>query len=662
MEVFIHANPRDPRFRVWTVGHSALFLHAHAGSLRIDFIPMPNNSTEHRKLAAIMFTDMVGYSALSQRNEALALELLQEHRQLLRSVFPKHQGNEIKSTGDGFLVEFASALAAVQCAVGIQKTMRARNASRSSERRVLIRIGIHLGDVVRRENDVFGDGVNIAARIEPLAEPGGICVSRAVYEQIENKVEHALVQMSKPALKNIQATVEVYRLLIDEGRPLQSHSQGFRSRTYSRVAIAFIVIGLAVVGSVLYLKSRPKKFESPSSGADQLSTTKGISSLATNAAALKAELRVLHFFGPGNREGVNGWGLVTLASDGFLYGCTLKLGTGDAGSVYRVRTNGTDFATIHFFDRTNNGAESTAGVIEGRDGALYGTTFRGGKEDSGTVFRVMKDGSDFRVLHQFASTNDCRNPQSELFEAKDGWLYGTATGGGRHSRGGIFRIAKDGTGYAIVTGFHTGQPDDPRRPVGGLIQLADGAFYGTTKLGGLKNNGTVFRLEQAGKLTVLKSLGVAVGGAMQPEGTLLHASDGLLYGTCLLGGTTGGGAVFRLGPDGSRFEIIHHCGATVDGARQPSAGLTEASDGSLLGTSFAGGAADLGTIFRMGRDGRDYQTLHSFAGGPEDGVRSRGALTIGGRGIFYGATLNGGSFGFGTVFRLTVPNLAIPPK
>src|SRR6185295_17696605 len=121
-------------------------------------------------------------------------------------------------TGDGFLVEFASALAAVQCAVEIQKMMRERNATRSAERRVLVRIGIHLGDVVRRENDVFGDGVNIAARIEPLAEPGGICVSRAVYEQIENKVDHALVQLSKPTLKNIQATVEVYRLLLDENR------------------------------------------------------------------------------------------------------------------------------------------------------------------------------------------------------------------------------------------------------------------------------------------------------------------------------------------------------------------------------------------------------------------------------------------------------------
>lgn len=134
---------------------------------------MSGHSTEHRKLAAIMFTDMVGYSALSQRNEALALELLEEHRELLRSVFPKHQGVEIKSTGDGFLVEFASALAAVKCAVEIQKLMRSRNESRSSERRVLVRIGIHLGDVVRRQNDVFGDGVNIAARIEPLAEPEG---------------------------------------------------------------------------------------------------------------------------------------------------------------------------------------------------------------------------------------------------------------------------------------------------------------------------------------------------------------------------------------------------------------------------------------------------------------------------------------------------------
>src|ERR1041385_1209856 len=114
---------------------------------------MSSFSTEHRRLAAIMFTDMGGYSALSPRNEALALELLEEHRTLLRSIFPKHQGIEIKSTGDGFLVEFASALAAVQCAVEIQQTLARRNELKPLENKIRIRIGIHLGDIVRRDGD-----------------------------------------------------------------------------------------------------------------------------------------------------------------------------------------------------------------------------------------------------------------------------------------------------------------------------------------------------------------------------------------------------------------------------------------------------------------------------------------------------------------------------
>jgi TolB-like protein len=173
---------------------------------------MPEVVPEQRRLAAIMFTDMVGYSAIAQRNEALALDLLEEHRRLLREIFPKHQGLEVKTTGDGFLVEFASALEAARCAVEIQDALTSRNAAAPAERRLLIRIGIHVGDVVRRGQDVFGDGVNIAARIEPLAEPGGICVSQQVYDQIRNKIENPLIRFGVGELKNIQVPVVVYKL------------------------------------------------------------------------------------------------------------------------------------------------------------------------------------------------------------------------------------------------------------------------------------------------------------------------------------------------------------------------------------------------------------------------------------------------------------------
>ena len=135
-------------------------------------------TAETRKLTTIMFTDMVGYSALTQKNEALALELLDEHRAILRGMFAKHGGREIESVGDGFFVEFPSALDGARCAVDIQQSLAERSATAAPERRIQVRIGLHLGEVVQRsDGHVHGDGVNIAARIEPLAEPGGVCIS-----------------------------------------------------------------------------------------------------------------------------------------------------------------------------------------------------------------------------------------------------------------------------------------------------------------------------------------------------------------------------------------------------------------------------------------------------------------------------------------------------
>jgi adenylate cyclase len=171
---------------------------------------MPQDGTEHRKLAAIMFTDMVGYSALMERDETVALAMLEEHRQLLRSIFPKHHGSEIKTIGDGFLVEFSSALAAVQCGIEIQEVIAKRNSANPQQGTFQVRIGIHAGDVVRRDNDVIGDGVNIASRIEPLAGVGGICISQQVFDQIENRVAQSLKSMGQVKLKNMMRPLKVY--------------------------------------------------------------------------------------------------------------------------------------------------------------------------------------------------------------------------------------------------------------------------------------------------------------------------------------------------------------------------------------------------------------------------------------------------------------------
>jgi TolB-like protein/class 3 adenylate cyclase/Flp pilus assembly protein TadD len=175
--------------------------------------------TEQRRLAAIMFTDMVGYSALSQNNPKVAVELLEEHRVLLREIFPRFNGTEIKTIGDAFLVEFGSALEAAQCAIAIQRALAKRDADAPAERQIQVRIGIHIGDVVHRSGDVYGDGVNIASRIEPLADAGGICVSMDVERQIRNALETRFEKLAPTELKNISVAMDLFRIVLPWERP-----------------------------------------------------------------------------------------------------------------------------------------------------------------------------------------------------------------------------------------------------------------------------------------------------------------------------------------------------------------------------------------------------------------------------------------------------------
>jgi len=169
---------------------------------------------EQRRLAAIMFTDMVGYTALGQRNESLSLALVEEQRKLIRPILARHNGREVKTIGDAFLVEFLSALDAVRCAYDIQRAVREFNISLPEERRVHLRVGVHLGDVVESEGDISGDAVNVASRIEPLAEDGGVCVTRQVYDHVQNKFELKLASLGVKPLKNVSIPIEVYRMVM----------------------------------------------------------------------------------------------------------------------------------------------------------------------------------------------------------------------------------------------------------------------------------------------------------------------------------------------------------------------------------------------------------------------------------------------------------------
>jgi TolB-like protein/class 3 adenylate cyclase/Tfp pilus assembly protein PilF len=203
---------------------------------------------EQRKLAAIMFTDMVGYSALAQRDDKLALELLEEHRRLLREIFPRFNGTEIKTIGDAFLVEFGSALEAAQCAIEIQRTLAKRNHDVPAERRIELKIGLHIGDVVHRGGDVYGDGVNVASRIEQLAVAGGICVSMDVERQIRNALEARFEKLAPTELKNISVTMDLFRIVLPWEQQVQRSKRELENRNSKITWIGIAALLLILIG------------------------------------------------------------------------------------------------------------------------------------------------------------------------------------------------------------------------------------------------------------------------------------------------------------------------------------------------------------------------------------------------------------------------------
>src|SRR5262245_59627356 len=167
------------------------------------------NPKTSRRLAAILAADIAGYSALMGADEAGTVRSLKAHQAVILPMVTEHGGRSIDTAGDGILAEFPSVLSAVECGVAIQRVMAHRNADVEESRRMRLRIGINLGDVVFDDARIYGDGVNVAARLEGIAEPGGICISRKVYEDISGKIELAFVDAGEQQLKNIAPPVRV---------------------------------------------------------------------------------------------------------------------------------------------------------------------------------------------------------------------------------------------------------------------------------------------------------------------------------------------------------------------------------------------------------------------------------------------------------------------
>jgi uncharacterized repeat protein (TIGR03803 family) len=335
-------------------------------------------------------------------------------------------------------------------------------------------------------------------------------------------------------------------------------------------------------------------------------------------------------------------------SNGSLYGTAQSGGANGYGTAFRLNSNGS-LTTVVSFNQLN-GAYPYAGVVQAADGNFYGTTLEGGTAYSGSVFK-MSPSVGVLNLYSFTGGTDGNLPTAGLIQGSDGSLYGTTYEGGTNGDGVVFKITTNGlptTLYSFTGGA------DGYGPWAGLVQGTDGNFYGTTEYGGLHSGvGTVFRITPADTLTTLHTFNGGSDGAY-PAGSLIQGADGNFYGTTFQGGTNGSdGTVFKMAINGA-VTILHQFGAG-DGAN-PAAALVQGSDGNLYGTTEAGGLGGYGTAFKITTNGV-LTTLIWFNW--SNGAYPEAPLIQAMDGNFYGTTFYGGVSGYGTVFRLTPP---MPPQ
>ena len=338
---------------------------------------------------------------------------------------------------------------------------------------------------------------------------------------------------------------------------------------------------------------------------------------------------------------------VIQGTDGNLYGTTSQGGDDGLGTIYRIDPTGQNLATLHSFHGVD-GANPLAALVQASDGGLYGTTRAGGTSDNGTIFKIEMDGTGFTTLHSFAGS-DGAEPVAGLIQGSDGFLYGdTQKGGG--GRGTIFKI--DTEGAALVTLHSFGDPTGGENPTGVLVQAPDGNLYGTTAFGGAHGFGTIFRIDINGNSFVtLHSFDYNNDGGT-PRSGLTLGTDGNLYGTAVQGGSGGYGTLFKTDASGATLTVLHSF-SHIDGSG-PYAGLFQGTDGRLYGTTTHAGARGRGIVFRIDTDGRSFTTLHSFPfpSESEDGLAPLGTLIQGTDGAFYGTAAIGGIAQRGVVFRL----------
>ena len=360
-----------------------------------------------------------------------------------------------------------------------------------------------------------------------------------------------------------------------------------------------------------------------------------------------------------------GYGQLVFAADGYYWGTTMSGGAYDAGTIYKVKSDGSDWTLVVSFSRnggSNRGAKPSGGLTLGNDGNFYGTTQNGGAGDKGTIFCITPAGV-LTTLVDFTGngpSNRGAYPSAALVKAADGNFFGTTQVGGTAGGGTVFKVTPAGVLTTLVDFTFNGPVNRGATPFAPMILGSDGNFYGTTAEGGASGGGTIFLMSPDGALTTLVDFtynGATNRGAA-PHGPLLL--DGTnFFGTTSAGGSGGFGTVFRLATGGGLTTLTDFSG-NGPGSRgaSPDAGLILGGDGNYYGTTRFGGNNDRGTVFRITTAGT-LTTLVDFTG---NGAVNRGTypsatLLLGAGGNLYGTTGFGGTNDRGTVFRITQAGL-----
>ena len=263
------------------------------------------SESAQRKLAAILAADVAGYSRLMERDEEATLATLKAYRTVIDGCVAGHGGRVFNSAGDSVVAEFASPVEAVRCAVDIQADLAQRAAAVQADGQMRFRMGVNLGDVIVEQDNLYGDGVNVAARLETLSEPGGICISRNVYEMVEEKLDLAYDDLGEQAVKNIARPVHAYRVRVDGSRPVVRPGH----RRLRRLVVWMLLLVLAVGGGLSLVVAPADKvprgvpsvavmpFDNIGGGAPQFSA--GLTEDLVVALAGKTELQVVSGAGAG---------------------------------------------------------------------------------------------------------------------------------------------------------------------------------------------------------------------------------------------------------------------------------------------------------------------------------------------------------------------------